>query len=311
MSKEEYDLAIIGAGPAGMTAAIYAVRSGLRTILLDAGMAGGQLQISPEIENFPTWKSIKGPELAARLKEHTEEYLKVREFEPVEDISRTGDEGFILHTTRGEYRVRAIIMATGATHRKLGVPGEEEFAGRGVSYCATCDGFFFRGKRVAMVGGGNTAAAEAIYLKGIGCDVVLIHRRDTLRAEKRYQEKLREMGVEILYSHVVEEILGDQLVTGIRVKDLKSGEVKTLDVSGVFISVGEDPHTALAVKLGVELDEKGFIKVDRSMRTSVRYVYAAGDVAGGVRQIVVACGEGAVAATSAYEDIVNPYWVSG
>jgi len=310
MSDEVYDLAVIGAGPAGMTAAIYAVRSGLRTILLDAGMGGGQLQISPEIENFPTWKSVKGPELAAKMKEHTEEYLKVREFEAVEDISRD-DGGFVINTTKQEYRARAIIMATGATHRKLGVPGEEEFAGRGVSYCATCDGFFFRGKRVAMVGGGNTAAAEAIYLKSIGCDVVLIHRRDTLRAEKRYQDKLKEMGVEILYSHVVEEIVGEQLVKGVRVRDLKSGEEKLLEVSGVFISVGEDPHTALAVKLGVELDENGFIKVDRNMRTSVRYVYAAGDVAGGVRQIVVACGEGAVAATSAYEDIVNPYWVKG
>jgi len=310
MSDEVYDLAVIGAGPAGMTAAIYAVRSGLRTILLDAGMGGGQLQISPEIENFPTWKSVKGPELAAKMKEHTEEYLKVREFEAVEDISRD-DGGFVINTAKQEYRARAIIMATGATHRKLGVPGEEEFAGRGVSYCATCDGFFFRGKRVAMVGGGNTAAAEAIYLKGIGCDVVLIHRRETLRAEKRYQDKLKEMGVEILYSHVVEEIVGEQLVKGVRVRDLKSGEEKLLEVSGVFISVGEDPHTALAVKLGVELDENGFIKVDRNMRTSVRYVYAAGDVAGGVRQIVVACGEGAVAATSAYEDIVNPYWVKG
>ena len=310
MSDEVYDLAVIGAGPAGMTAAIYAVRSGLRTILLDAGMGGGQLQISPEIENFPTWKSVKGPELAAKMKEHTEEYLKVREFEAVEDISRD-DGGFVINTAKQEYRARAIIMATGATHRKLGVPGEEEFAGRGVSYCATCDGFFFRGKRVAMVGGGNTAAAEAIYLKSIGCDVVLIHRRDTLRAEKRYQDKLKEMGVEILYSHVVEEIVGEQLVKGVRVRDLKSGEEKLLEVSGVFISVGEDPHTALAVKLGVELDENGFIKVDRNMRTSVRYVYAAGDVAGGVRQIVVACGEGAVAATSAYEDIVNPYWVKG
>jgi len=293
-----------------MTAAIYAVRSGLRTILLDAGMGGGQLQISPEIENFPTWKSVKGPELAAKMKEHTEEYLKVREFEAVEDISRD-DGGFVINTAKQEYRARAIIMATGATHRKLGVPGEEEFAGRGVSYCATCDGFFFRGKRVAMVGGGNTAAAEAIYLKSIGCDVVLIHRRDTLRAEKRYQDKLKEVGVEILYSHVVEEIVGEQLVKGVRVRDLKSGEEKLLEVLGVFISVGEDPHTALAVKLGVELDENGFIKVDRNMRTSVRYVYAAGDVAGGVRQIVVACGEGAVAATSAYEDIVNPYWVKG
>ncbi len=310
MSDEVYDLAVIGAGPAGMTAAIYAVRSGLRTILLDAGMGGGQLQISPEIENFPTWKSVKGPELAAKMKEHTEEYLKVREFEAVEDISRD-DGGFVINTAKQEYRARAIIMATGATHRKLGVPGEEEFAGRGVSYCATCDGFFFRGKRVAMVGGGNTAAAEAIYLKSIGCDVVLIHRRDTLRAEKRYQDKLKEVGVEILYSHVVEEIVGEQLVKGVRVRDLKSGEEKLLEVLGVFISVGEDPHTALAVKLGVELDENGFIKVDRNMRTSVRYVYAAGDVAGGVRQIVVACGEGAVAATSAYEDIVNPYWVKG
>ncbi|MCD6110290.1 MAG: FAD-dependent oxidoreductase, partial [Thermoplasmata archaeon] len=256
MSDEVYDLAVIGAGPAGMTAAIYAVRSGLRTILLDAGMGGGQLQISPEIENFPTWKSVKGPELAAKMKEHTEEYLKVREFEAVEDISRD-DGGFVINTTKQEYRARAIIMATGATHRKLGVPGEEEFAGRGVSYCATCDGFFFRGKRVAMVGGGNTAAAEAIYLKSIGCDVVLIHRRDTLRAEKRYQDKLKEMGVEILYSHVVEEIVGEQLVKGVRVRDLKSGEEKLLEVSGVFISVGEDPHTALAVKLGVELDENG------------------------------------------------------
>ncbi|MCD6383631.1 MAG: thioredoxin-disulfide reductase [Thermoplasmata archaeon] len=309
MGERDYDLAIIGAGPAGMTAAIYAVRSGLKTLLIDAGMAGGQLQISPEIENFPTWRKITGPELAEKMKQHTEDYLSMHEFEAVEDISRDDEGRFVLSTPKGEYRSRAIILTTGASHRKLGAPGEEEFAGRGVSYCATCDGFFFRGKRVAMVGGGNTAAAEAIYLKSIGCEVVLIHRRDTLRAEKRYQDKLKEMGVEILYSHVVEEILGDQTVTGVRLKDLKSGEERVIEVSGVFISVGEDPHTALATKLGVELDDEGFIRVDRSMRTSERYIYAAGDVAGGVRQIIVACGEGAVAATSAYEDLVNPYWV--
>ncbi len=304
---EEYDTIIIGAGPAGLTAAIYAVRAGLEAIVLDGKTAGGLVAESPAIENYPGFISIDGMKLAEKFKHHAQQYVKIVEIEPVTEIKKVG-EMFQIQTDRNEYSAKSVIIATGSEHRHLNVPGEEEFAGRGVSYCATCDGFFFKGKKILVVGGGNTAVGDAIYLKGIGCDVTLIHRRSELRAEKALQKKMFEMGVPVIWDSVVEEIKGDVKVTGARIKNRKTGEIKDLEVDGIFVSIGESPNTELAKQLGIELTSGGYIKVDRWMRTNVRYVYAAGDVIGGVKQIVTSAAEGATAALTAYEDLTSPYW---
>ena len=198
----------------------------------------------------------------------------------------------------------------GTDYRKLGAPGEQELQGKGVSYCATCDGFFFKGKKVAVIGGGNSALIESIFLKQIGCETVyLIHRRDQLRAEKAYEDEARSKQVSFMLNKIVERIIGDQKVDQVEVKDTRSGEVSQLSVDGVFVSIGEIPQNELAKKLGVSLDDAGFVEVDRKMRTNVDGVYAAGDITGGLRQVVTACAEGAVAALSSTESVgkIYPY----
>ncbi len=307
MPMDDYDTVIVGAGPAGLTAGIYAVRAGLKAIVLDGKTAGGLVGESPAIENYPGFQSIDGMKLAEKFKNHALRYVKIKEIEPVTD-TRKENGRFILKTDRNEYSGKSVIIATGSEHRHLGVPGEEELYGRGVSYCSTCDGFFFKGKKVLVVGGGNTAVGDAIYLKGIGCDVTLIHRRDSLRAEKALQDKMFFMDISVIWDSVVEEIIGNGKVGGVRIRNKKTGEVKTEELSAVFISVGESPNTELAKKLGARLTEDSYLQVDRWMRTSVRYVYGAGDVIGGVKQIITAAAEGATAALSAYEDLTNPYW---
>ena len=204
---------------------------------------------------------------------------------------------------KGEYISSAAIFATGTSHKKLDVPGEKEFLGKGVSYCSTCDGFFFRGKKVLVVGGGNTAAIDAIYLKQIGCDVTLVHRRDKLRAEQELQNRLFSLDVKIIWDSIVAEINGKDVVEAVILKNVKKGAEHELKVDGVFISVGEVPNSALARSIGVTLDKEGYIVTDKNQRTNVRLVYAAGDVTGGVRQIIVACAEGAISALSAFNDL--------
>ena len=309
MEDEIYDVCIIGAGGAGLTAAIYAVRSGLKTLVLEAKIAGGLATTAAEIENFPSYKKIGGMELMDRIKEHALKYVAIKELEPVEEARKEGDL-FWIKTSMAEYRARAIIIATGADHKHLNVPGEKELSGRGVSYCATCDGYFYKGKKVLMVGGGSTALMDAIYLHNIGCEVTIVHRRDQFRAEKAHIDKVNELGIPVIWNSVVKEIKGDDFVKSVVLENVKTHELSEIEVDGVFIAIGQSPTNEVAKMLGVELDDYGFIKVDRSMRTSVPGVYAAGDITDGVRQLIVACGEGAVAATSAFEDISNPYWVS-
>lgn len=275
-------------------------------MVLDGGTAGGLLAEAPWIENYPGVETVKGADLIEKLKSHTKRYAEIREFEPVEHIEAKGD--FLVQTPQGEYTGKAIILATGCTRRKLGVKGEKEFSGKGVSYCATCDGYFFKGKKVVVVGGGDTAAVNALFLKNLGCDVTLIHRRDQLRADAVHQQRLERGKVNIHLNSVVEEIVGDKVVKGIKIRDIKENAEKLIEVDGVFICVGEEPNNELAKKIGVSLDEEGYIKTDNTQRTNLERVYAAGDVTGGVKQVVVACAEGAIAALSAFEDIKNPYW---
>lgn len=300
-----YDLVVMGAGPAGLTSGIYAVRSGLSAIVLDNGVAGGQAATAPLIENYPGFESIKGMELMERMKKHCLNYCEILENEDILNTKRR-DAGFVVETANNRYESRALIMATGAKHRKLNIKGEDEFLGKGVSYCATCDGFFFKGKDVLVIGGGNTAASDAIYLNSIGARVRVIHRSAELRADKVLQQRLGSAGVKVLYDRRIEEILGDKKVRGVLLSDGTE-----LECDGVFISVGEEPNNEMAQMLGIGIDEHGHIITDKDQRTSMQFVYAAGDVTGSMKQVVVACAHGAVAANSAYIDLKNPYWAKG
>jgi len=303
----DYELAIIGAGPAGYSAGIYAARSGLKPILFDRGEGGGRAVLSPRIENYAGFELIPGAELMEKMKQHASRYVTLRPFEEVREII-SSDVSFSVRTTKQSYEVNAVILCTGTEHKTLEIPGEKEFLGRGVSYCATCDGFFFRGKRVAVMGGGSTAIMEALFLKQLGCkEVTLIHRRDQLRAEKIYQDEALEKNVGILLNKEAERITGDEVVRQLQLRDATSGKTSVFDVDGVFISVGDTPQNELAKHLGVKVDEQGYIVVDRQQRTNVEGVYAAGDITGGVRQVVTAVAEGAIAALSSAEACGKKY----
>jgi thioredoxin reductase (NADPH) len=302
----EFDVVIIGGGPAGLSAGIYAKRAGLESIILEKGVPGGQVLTSPSIENYPGFPEISGMKLMEAMADHAKRYVDIKEGEEVLRV-RGGDKYEIL-TNSGRYITRAIILTTGSTHRKLEVPGEEGMMGRGVSYCATCDGFFYKGREVIVIGGGNTALTDALYLHSIGCKVSIAHRRDSFRADKHLQESVNKNGIQVSWNTVVDEIVGKEEVTGVKLRDLKNGTSQVKPVNGVFIAVGEVPTSQLAAELGLDMDAGGFVNVDRSFRTNVPFVYAAGDLTGGIRQIVAAVHGGAAAALSCFEDLMNPYY---
>jgi thioredoxin reductase (NADPH) len=302
----EFDVVIIGGGPAGMSAGIYAKRAGLECIVLEKGVPGGQVLTSPNIENYPGFPDIPGMKLMEIMADHARRYVDIKEGEEV--LRVRGGEKFEITTNSGRYIARAIILTTGSTHRKLEVQGEEGMVGRGVSYCATCDGFFYKGKEVIVVGGGNTALTDALYLHSIGCRVAIVHRRDTFRADKHLQESIAKNGIQVFWETVIDEIIGRDEVTGVKLRNLKTGATQVKPVNGVFIAVGELPTSQLAAELSLDMDAGGFVNVDKSFRTNVPFVYAAGDVAGGIRQIVAAVHGGAAAALSCFEDLMNPYY---
>jgi thioredoxin reductase (NADPH) len=303
----EYELAIVGAGPAGYSAAIYAVRSGLKVALFDRGDGGGRAVLSPNVENYAGFESIPGGELMEKIKQHAGRYVQPHVYEEVTSVVRVAD-GFIVKTMKASYRVGAVLFCTGTEHKTMDIPGEKEFLGRGVSYCATCDGFFFRGKRVAVVGGGSTALMESVFLKQIGVkDVYLVHRRDQVRAEQVYVAEAREKQVKLLLNTSVERITGEDVVKALELRDSVSKEASRLEVDGVFISIGWVPQNSVIKSLGVDVDAEGYVVVNRFGCTSVRGVYAAGDLTGGVRQIVTACASGAVAALSSLEALGKKY----
>jgi len=305
--SDDYDLAIIGGGPAGFTAGIYAGRSGLKTVILEKQMAGGQVSSSPMIENWPGEAEISGQDLGLKFRDHAMKYVDIREFSEVSSVGREGS--FRIETYEGPINAKGVIIATGAEHRRLGVKGEDEFSGRGVSYCATCDGFFFKGKRVIVVGGGSTALLYAIYLNNVGCQVSLVHRRQEFRGEKALQDQVKKLGIQLIMDSVVEEFIGSDMLERVLLRDVVTGKETVIDTAGAFIAVGESPQNRIAIELGVELDREGYVKVDREMRTNVPGVYAAGDITGGLKQIVSAAGEGAQAATTAFEQLMEPYWI--
>jgi thioredoxin reductase (NADPH) len=292
-----YDLVIIGGGPAGLTAGIYAERARLSTVLIEKELVGGQIALSDAIENYPGFPSIGGAELMEKFEAHAKGVgLEIR-FADVLSLSSEGEEK-VIKTAEGDLRSRAVIIATGAKPKRLGVPGEREFTGRGVSYCATCDGPFFRGRRVMVVGGGDTAVKEALYLSRLASRVTVVHRRDRFRAEKILAEKaVAAPNIEILWRGVLKEIKGDSVVGKAVVHDLGSGEMKEVEAEGVFIFVGINPATDFA---DVDKDPAGFIKTDASMATSVAGGFAAGDCrTTPLRQVSTAVGDGAIAAFSA------------
>ncbi|RSJ33931.1 thioredoxin-disulfide reductase [Streptococcus gordonii] len=301
-----YDTIIIGAGPAGMTAALYAARSNLKVALLEAGIPGGQMNNTADVENYPGYALISGPELAEKMFEPLENLGVEHVFGHVQRIEDQGDFKKVI-TEDEVYESKTVIIATGAFHRQLNVPGEAEFNSRGVSYCAVCDGAFFRDEDLLVVGGGDSAVEEAIFLTQFAKSVTIVHRRDQLRAQKVLQDRaFANEKISFVWDSVVEAIHGNERkVTGVTFKNIKTGETSQADFGGIFIYVGLDPVIEFVADLGIR-DESGWIVTDDHMKTSVAGIYAIGDVRQkDLRQITTAVGDGAIAGQEAYKYITE------
>jgi thioredoxin reductase (NADPH) len=301
MSENQFEIAIVGAGPAGITAALYAGRSRVKTVVLERGAIGGQLWNTADIDDYPGLSMQTGPEVAQKFEEHARKFGAEFEFGTVTKISKQGDD-FVLETDEGEeYRALAVVVTVGGEARKLGVPGEKEFAGSGVSYCAVCDGAFFQGATIAVVGGGDSAVEEGAFLTRYGSKVYLIHRRDEFRASPLLVEHLDATGKsEKILNTVVEEIVGDGKVTAIRMRNVETNETTVLEVDAVFPFVGFTPHSDIFDDDLVELDDSGHIVTDGKMETKTPGLFAAGDVRSQyVRQITNAVGDATTAALAA------------
>jgi thioredoxin reductase (NADPH) len=300
-----YDVIIAGAGPAGMTAAVYTSRAKMDTLLIEKGLPGGQMTKTEDIENYPGFASILGPDLSKRMFEHSQKFGAEFIRGEVKEIR----DGYPLKTVivdDKEYTTKSVIIATGAEHRCLGVPGEKELSGFGVSYCAVCDGAFFTDQELVVVGGGDSAVEEAIFLTRFATKVTIIHRRDKLRAQKIIQKRAFDNEkINFIWNHTVEKILGDGLVTGVLIKDKNTGETREFPCNGVFIYVGMDPLTNCVKGLGIT-NENGYVVVDEDMKTSVKGIFSAGDVnEKKLRQVITATGDGSIAAISAQHYVEN------
>lgn len=305
---QHHQLIILGSGPAGYTAAVYAARANLNPVVITGMQAGGQLTTTTDVDNWPgDVDGVQGPELMQRMQQHAERFDTQVIFDHINETDLQ-NRPFRLKGDMGEYTCDALIISTGASAQYLGLPSEETFAGKGVSACATCDGFFYRGQKVAVVGGGNTAVEEALYLSNIAEEVTLIHRRDSLRSEKILQDKILDRAengnINIIWNHTLEEVLGDDSgVTGLRLKSTTDGAEQNLDVAGVFIAIGHKPNTDI---FEGQLEMKdGYLKIQSGLegnatQTSVEGVYAAGDVCDHIyRQAITSAGFGCMAALDA------------
>lgn len=299
---QQYDTIILGAGPGGMTAATYASRANMSVLMIDRGIYGGQMNNTAEIENYPGFPSILGPELAEKMHASSTQFGAEYAFGTVLHVEAQADGSWRVVTDMDEYSANTVIVATGAAYKKLDVPGEEAFAGRGVSYCAVCDGAFFRGQHVIVVGGGDSAVEEATYLAGLADHVTIVHRRDKLRAQQILQDRaFANEKISFVWNSEVEEILGDdKKVTGVRVRNNQTGETSEIDAAGVFIYVGLLPVSDPVQDLGIT-DANGWIMTNDRMETSQPGIFAIGDVREKeLRQITTAVGDAAVAGQNAF-----------
>jgi thioredoxin reductase (NADPH) len=291
---------IIGSGPAGYTAGVYTSRAKLKTLIISGTLPGGQLMTTSEVENYPGFPSgIFGPELMMNMRQQAERFGSVIVDEEVIQVNFRA-RPFYIKTHSEEYSADSVIICTGASPRKLGIAAEQQFGGRGVSYCATCDGPFFKGEDIVVVGGGDTAMEEATFLTKFGKSVKIVHRRDKLRASKILQEKaLENQKIEFIWNNAVADIKGNNKVSSVLVKDLKTGKERTINAGGVFVAIGHEPNTSI-FKGQIDLDDKGYIALKGNTRTSIEGVFAAGDVHDHrYRQAVTAAGFGCMAAIDA------------
>ena len=302
IQKRDFDLIIIGAGAAGLSAAVYATRAGLSCVVIDGSTPGGLTLEAPLVENYLGFTAIPGTDLAKEFLQHARNYTKIIDNNKVISIKK--GEVFKLETEKGEFQSKAILFATGTKHKHLGIPGEPEYFGKGVSYCSTCDGWLFKNKKVLVIGGGNSGAIAAISMKNIVTEVKIFEFMPKYMCEDAYVKQIQSKGIEYKRNVQVLEIKGDgKLVKTVRFKDRTTGQELEENFDGIFIYVGLQPQSELAKSIGVELPDRGYIKTDRNCRTSIERVYAAGDVAGSFAQIVVAASDGAIAADSCYRDL--------
>jgi thioredoxin reductase (NADPH) len=307
---EEVELAIIGAGAAGLAAGIYGVRSGLKTVVLEEKLAGGTVADAPIVENYPGFPSVAGNELAQKMVAHAKAAgVTLKEFETVVSLDLKNEKKRV-QTQKEVYEARAVIFASGSHYRQLGIPGEKEFRGRGVSYCGICDGPFFKGKSVLVVGGGNSAVMTTLYLAGIASETKIVHRREAFRCEEALTQGLKNAkNVEILWNTEIKEIRGDKVVQTAILLDKNTGETREMSVNGVFVQVGEDPNSKVAKDAGIALDQDDYIITDAHQQTNLEGVYAAGDVTSHpIKQVGTAVGQGITAALEAYGYIRRPYY---
>lgn len=305
-----YDVIIIGGGPCGLAAGLYATRSRLRTLMIERGTVGGELALTESVENYPGIEAVLGPELGDKMLKHAEKFGLEVKYNDVEDVELAGKLKTVYTDSNKEreFKAKALIIATGSTHNKLGVPGEEDFAGRGVSYCAVCDGAFFQDQELMVVGGGDAAVEEGAYLTRYASKVTLVHRRDQLRAQRINQERaFANPKMAFLWDHAVQEIKGDGLVDRVVLKDLKADKTYERPVSGVFIYVGLTPNNQF-LKGALPLDEHGHVHVNLKMETKFPGVFAAGDIRSqSARQVASAVGDGCTAAIYAEKYIVEHF----
>ncbi|HJV47484.1 MAG TPA: thioredoxin-disulfide reductase [Bacillota bacterium] len=306
MSEQKiYDVIIVGAGPAGMTAAVYTARANMSTLMIERGIPGGQMANTEDIENYPGYESILGPDLSNKMFEHAKKFGAEYAYGDIAEVVNEYPYKKIKAGNK-EFLAKAVIVATGAEHKELGVPGEKDFAGRGVSYCAVCDGAFFREKELVVVGGGDSAVEEAIFLTRFAAKVTIIHRRGEFRAQKIIQKRAFENPkIEVIWNTVLKEIKGEGKVTGVALENVNTGEQTDFPCDGAFIYVGMDPLSKAVQGLGIT-NEGGYIVTDEQMKTSIPGIFAAGDVREKVlRQVVTATGDGGMAAQSAQHYVEN------
>lgn len=306
MDEEFYDVVIIGAGPAGMTAAVYTSRANLKTLMLERGVPGGQMANTEEVENYPGYEHIIGPDLAMKMFGHAKKFGAVYQYGDMKEIVDHGTWKEV-RTGSESLKTKSIIIATGADNKKLGVKGETELRGKGVSYCAVCDGAFFTNKHIVVVGGGDSAVEEAVYLTRFASKVTIVHRRDKLRAQKILQDRaFKNEKIKFIWNKDVIQIMGDGVeVSGVMMRDRKTNDVTELNADGVFIYIGTIPHTDNFIGMGIT-NEEGYIKTDEEMATAIPGIYAAGDVREKtLRQIITAAGDGSLAAQNVQHYLEN------